>query len=376
MKFKNTDLQIALFRDMGLGTTILSSLEEIKITTPTPVQSQSIPLILEGTDAVVIAQTGSGKTLAYVLPILTALENRPTARALVFAPSREVAAQIHKVFLQMLVGKGLLPCLIIGGQPNKEQESQLRKKPRIIVATPGRLNDHLQTNKLLLQNVEIMVIDEADRMLDMGFSPQLDSIRKTMRGSWQTLMFSASFGKTVETMAEKILRSEPYLIRAERAETPVAELKQKVFFLDRGMKNDCVAEELKKIKGGVIVFAANQSSCESIGQHLKENGFSCDFIHGGLNSGHRDRVLRELRDKKIQIMITTDLLARGLDVPHIECVVNYDLPTEPEDFLHRIGRTARAGREGRALTFVTPKDLEMYKKIKVYLPGAEEFGQI
>ncbi|PIS11601.1 MAG: ATP-dependent helicase [Bdellovibrio sp. CG10_big_fil_rev_8_21_14_0_10_47_8] len=372
MKFQQTELQQQSFQEMNLAGKALAAIEKMGILTPTLIQSQAIPLIQQGHDAVVVAQTGSGKTLAYALPIVTNLIRQTETRALILVPSREVAGQIYKVFNELLEGSSMKVSLIVGGIPNKEQVSQLKKKPRVIVATPGRMNDHLLTNKLLLQGVSTVVIDEADRMLDMGFSPQIDNIRKTMRGNWQTLMFSASFGSSVENIAQKIMRENPYLLRSERAEMPVLQLRQKVFFVDRGMKNDRLALELKSIDGGVIIFAGNQPSCESIGFHLKENGFSSDFIHGGLSPGHRSRVLREFREKKIQIMITTDLLARGLDVPHIECVINYDLPSEPEDFLHRIGRTARAGRKGKAMTFVTPRDADMYKQIKPYLLDAEK----
>ncbi|MNS74175.1 DEAD-box ATP-dependent RNA helicase CshA [compost metagenome] len=321
---------------------------------------------------IAIAQTGSGKTLAFALSILTNLNNKPSARALVLAPSREMAQQIYKVFIDMCKGLPVSPCLIIGGQTGSKQDSQLKKNPRLIIATPGRMNDHLENNKLLLQNVEMIVIDEADRMLDMGFAPQLQAIQKTLRGPRQTMMFSASFSKAVEGVAQLFMRDKAVMIRTEDTEAPVQSLEQKVLFLDRKMKQDRLLDELNATKGGVIVFTDSQDSCEVVGEYLKSYGFSTDLIHGGLSQGHRNRVVRNFRDGDIRIVVATDLLARGIDVPHVDHVVNYDLPFKAEDFLHRIGRTARAGRNGKAITFITPSDTRTYRKIKPYLVDAEE----
>jgi superfamily II DNA/RNA helicase len=373
MKFQSSAaLNVPSFKDMNLSEVLLNALNKMSISKPTPIQSQAIPTALSGSDVIAIAQTGSGKTLAYALSTLTKLEKNPEARALVLAPSREMAQQIYKVFLDLCSEMPVSVCLAIGGTTGSKQANQLKKNPRIIVATPGRMNDHLSSNKLLLKGVEVIVIDEADRMLDMGFSPQLQDIHATLRGQRQTMMFSASFGKNVEFIAEMFLHPKAVMIRSEKAESPVSSLKQKVLFLDRSMKNDRLLDELNATKGGVIVFTGNQESCESVDQYLKEYGFSVDLIHGGLSQGHRNRVVREFRGGEIRIVVATDLLARGLDVPHVDHVVNFDLPFQAEDFLHRIGRTARAGRSGEAITFVTPSDTRMYNKVRDYMDGAEE----
>lgn len=356
---------------MNLAPEIMQPLSKMGVTEPTQVQAQVIPQILSGHDAIVVAQTGSGKTLAFLLPVLTMLVTKPETRALILAPSREIAEQILKVCTELLADLAIVPCLVIGGIPNKQQVSQLKKKPRVIVSTPGRLNDHLLTNKLLLQKVAIVVIDEADRMLDMGFAPQLKSIRKTMRGEWQTLMFSASFNSQIESMAKSFMNSQAYIIKLDNAEKPVTGLHQKVYLIDRKMKNELLIEELKLVDNSVIIFVRDQLSCEYVDDLLNQAGFSSDYMHGGLVQGHRKRVMQEFRIQKNKIMITTDLLARGLDVSHIECVINYDLPFKPEDFLHRIGRTARADRTGKSITFVTPEDHEMHDAIKKYLVDAE-----
>ncbi|WP_374001086.1 DEAD/DEAH box helicase [Bdellovibrio bacteriovorus] len=372
MKLHTSSHKAKSFQEMNLAPALMTVLQKMKISKPTPVQSQAIPAGLEGSDLIAIAQTGSGKTLAFALSLLTTLHQKPQARALILVPSREMAQQIYKVFLELCVEMPVSVCLAIGGTTGSKQANQLKKNPRLIIATPGRMNDHLSTNKLLLQNVQVIVLDEADRMLDMGFAPQLKTIQNTLRGPRQTMMFSASFGSNVEAMAKLFMRNEVMMIRSEKAEAPVSSLKQKVLFLDRTMKNDRLLDELNATRGGVIVFTGNQDSCEAVGNYLQEYGFSADLIHGGLSQGQRNRVVRAFREGELRIVVATDLLARGLDVPHVDHVVNFDLPFQPEDFLHRIGRTARAGRSGEAITFVTPSDTRMYGRIKGYLKDAEE----
>lgn len=372
MKLQTSTLRVNRFQDMEISPVLLTALEKMEITKPTEVQAQSIPVGLDGADLIGVAQTGSGKTLAFALPVLTALEKNPETRALIMAPSREMAQQISKVFALLCAELPMTACLVIGGIPSAKQISQLKKNPRLIIGTPGRLNDHLVGNKLLLQNVEYVVIDEADRMLDMGFAPQLKNIQNTLRGKKQTLMFSASFSPAIESIAQLFMASNAFMIRSSQAEEPVASLKQKVLFIDKFKKNDRLLDELNATKGGVIVFCGNQGSCERMGLYLKEYGYSTDLIHGGLSQGHRNRVVRNFREGEIRIVVATDLLARGIDVPHVDHVINFDLPFQAEDFLHRIGRTARAGRIGNAITFVTSSDTKMYNKIKPYLQGASE----
>lgn len=360
------------FVDMGLAPSLLGALNQMELTHPTPIQSEAIPVALKGLDVLGIAQTGSGKTLAYGLSVMTLLERNPEARGLILLPNRETADQVYRVMLALAKESAMSICLSISGIPNATQVSQLKKNPRLIIATPGRLVEHLKSNKLLLKGLGILVLDEADRMLDMGFESQLKFIRSTLRGNWQTLMFAASFGAWAKPIADMFMRPEAVTIRSQSAETPLATLTQKVVFLTSAQKNNRLRDELKGMKGGVIVFADSMESCASLGRFLAHNGFKSDFMHGDMNPGHRNRVLREFREEKIQILVTTDLLARGLDVPHVQHVVSYDLPYKAEDFLHRIGRTARAGREGNALTFVTSGDGRTFRKMKPYLQGALE----
>ena len=373
MNFRSSKTKIKSFEEASLTAPILEALAEMKITKPTAVQAEVIPVAQAGSDLIAVAQTGSGKTLAFALPILTALRKNPAVRALVLAPSREMAQQIYKVFEEVIIGSEEISMAIaIGGVPSAKQTTKLNRHPRILVATPGRLNDHLMTNKLLLQNVELVVIDEADRMLDMGFAPQLKSIQATMRGPRQTLMFSASFDESIESIAKVFMRDEIYMIRSEQAEAPVSSLKQKVLYLGKEQKHDRLLDEINQARGSVIVFCGSQDSCEDVGEYLREYGVSVDLIHGGLTQGHRNRVVKGLREEEIRVVVATDLLARGLDVSHVDHVVNFDLPFQAEDFLHRIGRTARAGRAGTAITFVTESDDRTFKKIRKYLEDAEE----
>lgn len=372
MKFHDSNLHKEEFADMGLAPGLLTSLEKAGLTKPTPIQSEAIPVALAGSDLIGVAQTGSGKTLAYALSLMTLLEKKPKARALILTPSRETADQVHRVFSDLAAEVPYSMCLAVTGTPKAVQTKQLKKNPRIIIATPGRLADHLSNNRLLLQGLEVLVVDEADRMLSLGFEPQLKYIQETLRGTWQTLMFAASFGKWAEATAQLFMRPDPVLIRSQRAEMAVETLKQKVYFLTTSQKNNRLLDELKVMKGGVIVFANSQEACVAIGRLLAHRGFSSEFVHGDMNPGHRNRVLREFRQQQIQILVTTDLLARGLDIPHVDHVINFDLPYKSEDFLHRIGRTARAGREGSAITFITGSDGRTYRKIRNYIKGASE----
>lgn len=361
---------------MKLSKILTAALEKMNITVLTEIQNQAIPEILKGSDVIGIAETGSGKTLAFALSVMTLLEKNKTKRALIMAPSREMAQQIHKVVeflcLEYPDSANMTLTLGIAGIPTLKQLEELKLNPRIIVATPGRMNEQLLKNKLLLKNVEIIVIDEADRMIDMGFSPQLKSIEKTLRGDRQTLMFSASFDPEIEIMASVFMKKKPVMIRTRLAEKPVESLKQTVFFVHHNDKDILLLHELSKIKTGVIIFTDCQENCEALADDMLEYGFNVEMIHGGLNAGHRNRVVREFTNKKVQILVATDLLARGIDIPHVDHVINYELPYASEDFLHRIGRTARAGRSGQATTFVTGTDNITYDLIKTYLDGAEE----
>lgn len=371
MKFLSTDIRLNSFSEIPLALPLKSYLEKMKIEHPTLIQKLAFPVALAHDDLIGIAETGSGKTLIYILTILTKLLNNPDSRALILTPSRETADQVFRTVNDAAEGLSISTCLVVAGLPDKVQISQLKKNPRLIVATPGRLLEHLAHNKLLLQKLSIFVIDEADRMLNEGFGIQLKKIKATLRGDFQTMMLSANFHPAAQKFSEGFFRPNCYLIKTVGAEKPVSSLKQIIIITDFGFKKDRLLKELVKSKGRCIVFVNDQPDCESVHNHLSENGLSVDVIHGAFKHGHRERVMRDFRNGEFQILITTDLLARGLDIPDIEFVVNFDLPNETEDFLHRIGRTARAGKKGTAITFVTRAEENLFKKFKSYVADAE-----
>lgn len=355
------------FESLELSKNLLALIKEQKFKTPTEVQREMVPKFLSGADLVVISETGSGKTLGYLLPLLEKAIRQSTDRALILTPTRETADQTLKVLEPFAQGLGISLSLVIGGRSSSKQEKELKGKAQIVVATPGRLNDHLLNNKLLLQGTTSVVVDEADRMLDMGFLPQLQHIRKTMRGTWKTLMCSASSPDMVKELSSVFCQSEPELILMKAAEAPVEQLQQEVVELTRAEKPRRLLKDLATVKESALVFAASQERCDLIYRWLKKNGLSVDHLHGGLRQGTRHRVIRDFRDRKIKILVATDVLARGLDIPHVELVLNVDLPYHAEDFLHRIGRTARAGRTGRAITYLTPEDAKARVEIERYL---------
>jgi len=363
------------FSTFNLEPSLLPLLEAAGWRQPTPIQSATLAQALEGQDLIALAQTGSGKTLAYALSVLTHLARTPGARALVLSPSRETAEQVYHVFSQLCSADPQALALIVTGTPLRTQDSLLKKNPRVVVATPGRLQELLVNNKLFLAGLQILVLDEADRMVELGFEKQLRFIHSTLRGRWQTLCFAASLSPKARDLARALIQtptSTPLEIATLGAGKPVLSLQQKVLFLSNAQKTFRLLDEMRKIKGGTIIFADSQESCVKVGRLFAHHQISADFVHGDMKPGHRTRVLREFRQQKIQVLITTDLLARGLDVPHVQNIINFDLPYKAEDFLHRIGRTARAGRSGTALTFVTPADGRAYRKMKTYLEGAEE----
>ncbi|OYZ21706.1 MAG: hypothetical protein B7Y39_08885 [Bdellovibrio sp. 28-41-41] len=360
------------FGTLGVLPVLVTNLEKSNILVPTQIQTETIPVILQNSDLIAVAQTGSGKTLAYLLPILTRLQANPLSRAVVLSPTRETGEQIHRVFKEISAGLTISSCVAVTGVPVATQNKELKKNPRLIVATPGRLHEHLQANKLLLKGLDLLVIDEADRILSMGFDQQLKFIQSTLRGERQTMLFAATFNKDAEPIAKLFMKPAAVMIRSTASGAPVETLNQKVYFMKAGQKENQLLDEVRKAKGGVIVFSDNQEGCVALGRLLAHHQFASEFVHGDMNPGHRTRILREFREGKIQIMVTTDLLARGLDEPSIKYVISFDLPYKAEDFLHRIGRTARAGREGTAITFVTPSDGRTFRKMKNYLTGAKE----
>jgi ATP-dependent RNA helicase DeaD len=360
------------FLSLGLPKSILQSLEQLNFTTPTPIQAQAIPVALEGKDILGSAQTGTGKTAAFGIPLIAKLLQDPKAAGLIMTPTRELAVQVTKM-LESLINKNdnIKTALLIGGDFMPKQIQQLKAKPRLIIGTPGRINDHLLRGTLYLKNVAFFVLDETDRMLDMGFSIQIEKILKHMPTNRQTLLFSATMPKNIVSMAERYMNN-PVNITIGTTSTPAEKVTQETINLSEDEKYTQLIKELESRDGSVIVFVNTKRKAEKMATRLKNDNHSADAMHGDLRQNKRDRVISAFRAKKHRILVATDIAARGLDIPHIEHVINFDLPQCPEDYIHRIGRTARAGSEGCSLCLISPADKSKWRAISRLLnPSAQ-----
>ena len=351
------------FKLLKIEDSLKNSLQKMNFTKPTPIQSMAIPPALEGKDILGTAQTGTGKTLAFSIPLINKLILDKNAFALVMCPTRELASQVMAAIKSIITDKiNIKTALLIGGEAMQRQLRQLNNRSRIIVGTPGRINDHLKRKSLNLSATKYLVLDETDRMLDMGFTPQIEMVLKFVPKNHQTLLFSA-------TLPQNILRiSERYLNKPERISTgstsvPIAKIKQSTLQVFKENKYDELIDQFLSRKGSILVFVKTKRSADKMVKRLKDEGHSADAIHGDLRQSKRDRVITSFRKGLKRILIATDVAARGLDIPLIQHVINYDLPQVPEDYIHRIGRTARAGSEGSALTFLTPDDRSMWNSI-------------
>jgi len=350
------DLNMTKFEDFGLEPRLLKSLSMMNYTEATPVQAKTIPFALDGRDVLGSAQTGTGKTAAFAIPMLNALLNTDDGLGLVLTPTRELGKQVMEAIREMLGPKsGIQTAFIIGGEPMRPQFDQLKRNPRIIVGTPGRINDHLKRGSINLEDTRFLVLDETDRMLDMGFSIQLDEIEKHMSGDRQTLMFSATMPNNIMRMAEKYLKN-PERVEIGEANTAAKNIQQDVLFVQRDKKYKTLLHELSTREGTIIVFSNTKRETEALAKQLKGDGVSADAIHGDLRQHKREKIIKKLRAEQFRVLVATDVVARGLDIPHIAHVINYDLPMMPEDYIHRIGRTARAGAKGHALCLISPQD--------------------
>lgn len=361
------------FDALNLPENILQALKNINFKTPTPIQAQAIPVALEGHDIIGSAQTGTGKTAAFSIPMINHLMKNDNSVAMILLPTRELAAQVQEATKQML-GKmnHIKSALLIGGDSMVKQLNQLRGKPRIIVGTPGRINDHLNRRSLKLNNADFLVLDETDRMLDMGFGIQLEEIAKYLPEKRQTLMFSATLPKNIVNLSRKYL-TNPVRISVGEVNKATAKIKQEIVKTNDGTKYTDLMSQLKERSGSVLIFVKTKHGADRLALKLKGSEEKASAIHGDLRQTRRDKVISDFRQQKYRILVATDLAARGLDIPHIEHVINYDLPQCPEDYIHRIGRTARAGAEGCAVNFLTPKDGAKWKEIyKLMNPSARD----
>lgn len=348
---------------MKLSPAVQKSLASMKFLEPTPIQAQSIPIALMGKDVLGCAQTGTGKTAAFGIPLVESLISDQQALGLVLAPTRELALQIIEVLRKLSVNvPGVATVLLIGGASMRDQYQQLKRRPRIIVATPGRLMDHLRRKSIVLNKVKCLVLDEADRMLDMGFAPQLEEILEHLPTERQTFLFSATMPGNIKSLAKKYLVN-PETITIGSASTPVEAIKHEIIRTTIHEKNNLLLDQLNAREGSILIFTKTKQKADAVTDYLQDYGFSAGRIHGDRSQGQRSAAIKAFREQKFRILVATDIAARGLDVPHIQHVINYDLPQVPEDYVHRIGRTARAGATGEAVAFVVPQDLSLWSRI-------------
>ena len=358
------------FSDFNLTSPILAALKNLNLSEPTPIQLLSIPLALEGRDLLGTAQTGTGKTFAFGIPLVNHLALNKESGALILTPTRELALQVLTALKSLTSKDNLLDAaLLIGGDPIQKQLKQL-KKARLVVGTPGRMKDHLKRKSLNLKQFEFLVLDETDRMLDMGFLEDIKAIIEKLPNH-QTLLFSATLPKNISDLAQKFL-NKPERINAGKENSPIINIKQEVRNISQKEKYDQLKIELLERTGSIVLFVKTKRSADKIALQLRKDKLNAEAIHGDLRQIKREKVLMKFRKNQFQILVATDVAARGLDIPLIEHVINYDIPQNPEDYIHRIGRTARAGAKGSALTFLTPADQKNWYLIEKLLnPNAE-----
>ena len=352
------------FSEYRLSDNLNKSLRDLRFNKPTEIQSKTIPLGIEGSDILASAETGSGKTASYLIPLINKISKEGKVSGLILTPTRELAQQVSEVCNSLLGYKSNINlALIVGGASMQNQLVQLKKRPKIIIGTPGRINDLLEKKSLILKYFNYFVLDEADRMLDMGFQDQVEKIIQYLPIKRQSLLFSATLPKEIIKLSSKYLKN-PVRVNVKENKVIKTQIKQKVLNTKTEMKYDQLVDEISLRKGSILIFVRTKYSTEKLKKRLKKDTVKSLALHGDLRQNKRSRILKDFRDDKFRILIATDIASRGLDVPHIEHVINYDLPQVPEDFIHRIGRTARAGSVGEAVSFVTPNDKRMWKSIE------------
>jgi len=378
-----------LFNQLGLSAELLRAIDEKGYQEVTPIQQKSIPLILDGKDILAGAQTGTGKTAGFALPLLQRLQfsphNRRSVRALILTPTRELAAQVGESVRDYGRHLPFRTAVIFGGVSINTQFSKLRKGADVVVATPGRLLDHLQRKTIDLSKIDVLVLDEADRMLDMGFIRDIKKIFKFLPNERQNLLFSATFSNDIRRLAADLL-NKPIEITVAARNQPADRVKQIVYPVDKGRKRELLSHRIGTQNWQqVLVFARTKRGANRLAENLSRDGLNAEAIHGNKSQAARTRALRDFKAGRVRVLVATDIAARGLDIDRLPHVVNYELPFVPEDYVHRIGRTARAGQEGEAISLVCAeehnllRDIEQLLKRKIdkeIIPGYEPDSRI
>ena len=343
------------FQNLGIAPKLLQILQTLKFTTPTPIQHKSIPSAIQGKDIMGIAQTGTGKTLAFGVPMIQRLAQSQggKTKGLVILPTRELALQVNETLKKIGSVIGLKTAILIGGEAMGKQIKMLRLNPHIIIGTPGRLIDHLEQKTLHLTTVSILVLDEADRMLDMGFAPQIKKIMQTVPKVRQTMLFSATMPDEIVDIAKSYM-SLPLRIEVAPAGTAIELVEQELFFVQKEDKAALLQNILKEYSGSILVFCRTKFGAKKIAQTVRNHSHTASEIHSNRSLNQRIEALEGFKIGRYRVLVATDIAARGIDVSGIQLVVNYDLPSTAEDYVHRIGRTGRAGLAGKAISFAMP----------------------
>ncbi|PKN01103.1 MAG: hypothetical protein CVU77_07070 [Elusimicrobia bacterium HGW-Elusimicrobia-1] len=361
------------FYGLGIAPGLLEALTKNGFTVPTPIQRKAIPIAVEGKDIIGIAQTGTGKTIAFGVPMLQRLA-KEKGRGLVLVPTRELAIQVNAALEIFAKALGMRTSVLIGGEPIIGQVFSLRKNPRVIVATPGRLLDHTSSHHVRLDDVNTLVLDEADRMLDMGFAPQIESIIDLIPKDRQTMLFSATIPARILHIASKHMKL-PVSTEIAPTGTAAEGVSQEIFVVNKEVKVRILSEILKKYTGSALVFSRTKRGATQLVRKVRAMGHAAAEIHADRSLSQRKEALEGFKSGKYRILIATDIAARGIDVRNIEIVINYDLPDDAENYVHRIGRTGRAGKEGHAISLATPdqeRDVrEIEKLIRKPIPRSK-----
>lgn len=353
------------FFHLGLAPDMLNVLNRLKFVTPTPIQQKAIPIALEGKDILGVAQTGTGKTLAFGIPTIQRLAAQG-GKALILVPTRELALQVDEALAPLLRPYKMRSAVLIGGIKIYGQISEIKQNPDIIIATPGRMNDHIYQGTIDLGEVSVVILDEADRMLDMGFEPQVKSVLRCVTNKKQTMLFSATMPPEILKLATAYMEL-PISIEIAPTGTAAKDVSQELFIVKEALKKDVLQMLLAKYNGTVLVFTRTKMKASRIARNIRDMGHKVTEIHSDRSMGQRTQAIEGFKRGRYRILVATDIAARGIDVSMIELVINYDLPDDAENYVHRIGRTGRAGNEGHAVTLATPAQSHDINKIETLM---------
>ncbi len=361
------------FAGLGIAPRLLEVIDRLGFKIPTPIQHKAIPIAIEGKDVIGIAQTGTGKTLAFGIPLIQQLVQRK-GLGLILVPTRELAVQVNETIIKLAPAFHMKTAVLIGGEPIVPQINALRKLPRIVIATPGRLMDHVNRHNIRLSEVQILILDEADRMLDMGFGPQIEQIFKLTDKNRQTMIFSATMPAKIVQIASRYMQL-PIRTEIAPAGTAAEKISQEIFVVKRDLKEKLLCKILEQYTGSVLLFTRTKIGAKKTARFLRNMEFSSSEIHANRSQSQRKEALEGFKSGKYRILVATDIAARGIDVTGISLVINYDLPDESENYVHRIGRTGRAGQAGHAISFATTDQGRDVKNIETIIRATIPLSQ-